>query len=63
MSPLVKKSASLPEFADEKQRWDLNVDLGVKTKTNLATETREESKTLFKMAAKQTTISCFWVLF
>ena len=39
MSPLVKKSASLPESADEKQRWDLIVDLGAKTKTNLATET------------------------
>ena len=28
------------------------VVLGVKTKENLATETREEGKTLFKMAAK-----------
>ena len=43
-----KNNASL---ATDKQS-NAGVVLGVKTKTNLATETREEGKTLFKMAAK-----------
>ena len=43
-----QKDSSL---ATDKQR-SAGVVLGVKTKTNLATETREEGKTLFKMAAK-----------
>ena len=55
-----KNDASL---ATDKQS-NAGVVLGVKTKTNLTTETREEGKTLFKMAAKhQTTISCYKIDF